>query len=96
MKKIWLAVLIVLSAFSGVSTATHECLNPQHIPPEPEDCEIDHAIESTMMNYVDPTMCPVLASQAGTYGLVVINAQGDVFVGGEPQWDCPPYDLWGR
>jgi hypothetical protein len=43
---------------------------------------------------LDPAVCPVLASLAGEYGPVTVNGQGDVFVAGEPQWDCPPYDIW--
>ena len=43
--------------------------------------------------WLGPTVCATLASMAGSYGPLVINAQGDVFVAGEPQWDCPPYDI---
>jgi len=45
---------------------------------------------------LDTVICPVLAELEGDYaGLVTINAQGDVFIAGDPFWDCPPYDLFG-
>ena len=44
---------------------------------------------------VDPVVCQVLRALAPGAGDVAINEQGDVYVGGEPQWDCPPYDIWG-
>jgi hypothetical protein len=44
--------------------------------------------------YIDPNVCPALAAAAGTYGPITINSQGDVFIDGEPFWDCPPYDLF--
>ena len=44
---------------------------------------------------VDPVVCQVLRALAPGAGDVTINEQGDVYVGGEPQWDCPPYDIWG-
>ena len=46
---------------------------------------------------VDGAVCPVLAALAGTYGgpppvpVIFINSQGDVWVDGEGQYDCPPY-----
>ncbi|HWL35159.1 MAG TPA: hypothetical protein VNQ77_03100 [Frankiaceae bacterium] len=43
----------------------------------------------------DVITCPLLAPLTGSYGVVDITAQGDVFVAGEPVVDCPPYDLGG-
>ena len=46
---------------------------------------------------VDPVVCPVLKSLAGTYGPITIAADGDVIIpdpldlGLNPFWDCPPY-----
>ncbi|HWL37069.1 MAG TPA: hypothetical protein VNQ77_12845 [Frankiaceae bacterium] len=42
----------------------------------------------------DGQICPRLQLLAPGAGPVVVNSQGDVFVAGEPFWDCPPYDLW--
>ncbi|HVF04825.1 MAG TPA: hypothetical protein VNA20_08300 [Frankiaceae bacterium] len=40
------------------------------------------------------TLCSVLQDLAGNYaGVLVINSQGDVYLNGEPQYDCPPYDI---
>ncbi|HWL37811.1 MAG TPA: hypothetical protein VNQ77_16615 [Frankiaceae bacterium] len=50
-------------------------------------------LDSLKRDVVDPLVCPVLASLAGDYVAVSVNSQGDVFVLGEPYWDCPPYDL---
>ena len=30
----------------------------------------------------------------GEYGVFSVNGQGDVFLLGEPFWDCPPFDLF--
>lgn len=46
-------------------------------------------------DYIDPTVCPVLAAFAGTYGTITITSEGDIFVRGEHTHDCPPYDIWG-
>ena len=51
------------------------------------------AAEQFGREFLDPAMCPFFATIAGTYGPVTINAQGDVFVNGQPVLDCPPYDL---
>jgi hypothetical protein len=64
-------------------------VDPSRWPPvRPENCD-------DVAQAADAVTCPVLASLAGDYGAIVINAQGDVFVAGEPFWDCPPYDLVG-
>jgi hypothetical protein len=39
----------------------------------------------------DATICPVFQSLAPGNELVVIAPDGDVSIGGEPYWDCPPY-----
>lgn len=44
--------------------------------------------------YVDPTACAALAELAPGVGPVTVDDEGDVFVSGEPMWDCPPYDIW--
>ncbi|HVF06934.1 MAG TPA: hypothetical protein VNA20_19005 [Frankiaceae bacterium] len=45
---------------------------------------------------VDPVVCAALKAIAPGAGTVYVNGQGDVYVDGEPQWDCPPYDVdWG-
>lgn len=48
------------------------------------------------MTAADPAACAVLKALAGSYacGTIVINSQGDVYVNGETQYDCPPYDGW--
>jgi hypothetical protein len=46
---------------------------------------------------VDPVICPVLTSLAGSYGPITIKPDGDVYVPdplvllGGPVYDCPPY-----
>jgi hypothetical protein len=50
-----------------------------------------------VLSLVDPTICPVLASLAGTYGPVVIDSTGDTWVNDGlgligKVYDCPPYD----
>jgi hypothetical protein len=46
---------------------------------------------------LDPAICMVLmelynAGVTGVPGVVEMEPEGDIFVLGEPQWDCPPYD----
>ena len=56
---------------------------------------IDALLVSLEKDVIDPLVCPVLQQLQGDYaGLVTINSQGDVFIAGEPFWDCPPYDLF--
>jgi hypothetical protein len=40
---------------------------------------------------VDPILCPILSSLAGTYGPITIDPTGDVYYGGKVIYDCPPY-----
>lgn len=42
---------------------------------------------------VDPPVCAALMALAPGVGPVFVNSQGDVYVDGEPQWDCSPYDV---
>ena len=44
---------------------------------------------------LDPVACQALRALAPGAGEVTVNDQGDVFVAGEPLWDCPPYDIFG-
>jgi hypothetical protein len=46
------------------------------------------------VEYVDPLVCPVLAALSpGVPGTLDIDPEGDIYVLGQPQWDCPPYDV---
>lgn len=60
------------------------------IPPQ----EVIDAINAIVIEHIDPALCSILDDLAGTYGPVVINEQGDIYVDGSPEWDCPPYDIW--
>ena len=86
MRRVLLAVTLLGAAMSGMPAAsachTWSPLNPScwaHSPQEVIDVIGDE--------------CPVLASLAGTYGPVTINGEGDVYIDGEPFWDCPPYNI---
>lgn len=50
-------------------------------------------LEPLVESYVDPAVCPVLASLAPTQvqNHLRIDEQGDVYLAGELWWDCPPY-----
>ena len=52
-------------------------------------------VEAAEKTWVDPIVCPLLVGVRGTYADVTIDDQGDVYVSGEPLWDCPPYDILG-
>ena len=55
------------------------------------------SVKELLPPYVDPTVCPVLAAIAGSYGPVTIKPDGDVYVLDplaprlNPVYDCPPY-----
>ncbi|HWL37812.1 MAG TPA: hypothetical protein VNQ77_16620 [Frankiaceae bacterium] len=44
--------------------------------------------------HTDWMFCDLFPLAQGDYGVFSVNSQGDVFLLGEPFWDCPPYDLW--
>lgn len=50
-------------------------------------------VEEIRQQWVDPATCPILAIGwgAGVPGLLDITWEGDVYVGGEFVYDCPPY-----
>ena len=50
-------------------------------------------IINSVLELVDPTICPVIAALAGTYGPILINTQGDIYINGGGFYDCPPYDM---
>jgi hypothetical protein len=47
-------------------------------------------IDNLPTQVVDPTLCPILKSLAGTYGPITIDPSGDVYFG-KLIYDCPPY-----
>jgi len=63
-----------------------------HIPPR----EVYDVISQIMMDVIDPIVCPLLITVGEIVldvpGVVEINSEGDVFLLGEPFWDCPPYE----
>jgi hypothetical protein len=81
------------------------CDPPVFIQLPPTICEgcsileiVFDALNNVFITYVDPVVCPVLVSLAGTYpGGVTIAPDGDVFVPDplglqpNPVYDCPPY-----
>ncbi|HVF06930.1 MAG TPA: hypothetical protein VNA20_18985 [Frankiaceae bacterium] len=74
---------------SGTSCDT---LGSTQIPPQ----VVYDTLESVLAQVwpvTDPVICGVLQAVAPGTGPVYINGQGDVYVAGEPQWDCPPYDI---
>jgi hypothetical protein len=68
------------------------------IVPQPIVDAIDAVItliNDNVLSQIDPTICPVLASLAPGAGPVIINSEGDVYIGSTNQtdkwYDCPPY-----
>ena len=51
-------------------------------------------VNDLVIEHVDPRVCPALADLSPGTPPVFIDAEGDVYVNGEPVWDCPPYDIW--
>ncbi|HVF05338.1 MAG TPA: hypothetical protein VNA20_10885 [Frankiaceae bacterium] len=94
-------VCTVVDFADATPTAT-ECVpwEPEQIPPQVVVEEVGEALDrisNLVWRLVDPILCPLLASLAPVDGPLVINEQGDVYLDGEPVWDCPPYDAeWER
>jgi hypothetical protein len=65
------------------------------IVPQPVVDAINLAIDtlnSTVLEQIDPTICPFIGMAApGVPGVVDITPEGDVFVVTELWYDCPPY-----
>lgn len=83
-------------SYADGSSESHCDDLPQQITIPPGCCDTDlvsWALQ-TWEDDIDPTACPLLASQAGTYpGGVTIDATGDV-TAPDPiglLYDCPPY-----
>jgi hypothetical protein len=57
---------------------------------------VNGVLNEAFTTIVDPQLCPVLVANAGTYGPVTIQSDGDVYVS-DPfgllglVYDCPPY-----
>ena len=70
------------------------------IVPQPVIDAINAVIDllnDNVFSQIDPTICPVLAALAPGAGPVIINSEGDIWIGSSnPEdkfWDCPPYDV---
>lgn len=48
--------------------------------------------QMTVWLLVDPAVCAALTELEGTYPLVTVDGQGDVYVAGSLFYDCPPYN----
>lgn len=72
-------------------------MTPPQLPPqEIVDLvnEVFDTVDEVMIQVVDPFVCPGLGAHAGTYGPVTVTQGGDVYVGTDLYWDCPPYEGW--
>lgn len=76
---------VVTSYSSQGAHTTQECF-------EPDELELPPPI---VWDVVDPIACLALATASGVYGPVYVDDEGDVYVFGEPKYDCPPYDMGG-
>ena len=83
MRRLLSAAALAAAAVSATPAAHAHCHPRQPWNPRCWTSEADYAA------------CPALAAMAGSYGVVTINSQGDIYVDGEPTWDCPPYDIYG-
>ena len=70
---------------------TEHC--PWITPPLPYDVleYVADEVDGLFYDSVDPALCPALADAAPGVPPVVVTGDGDVLVGGELVWDCPPY-----
>jgi hypothetical protein len=69
-----------------------QCGDCFSFPPDEVIADID-----LVFSYIEPQVCPILATHAGTYGPITIGPDGDVYVpdptglGLNPIENCPPY-----
>ncbi|HVF04826.1 MAG TPA: hypothetical protein VNA20_08305 [Frankiaceae bacterium] len=81
------------SSGHGSGTTCIIIVAPQ-IPPQILYDTIDALAAEVFQIIHNSFICSLLKLLAGNYsGVLVINSQGDVYLNGEPQWDCPPYDI---
>lgn len=79
-----------------VCPMTDPCFSVGGCPPEALTL-VEGIVNNAFTSVIDPALCPVFAANAGDYGLVTINSDGDVDVadplglGLNPVYDCPPY-----
>lgn len=61
--------------------------------PSLRSCDtVDPLLDYVFVDTVDPVLCDVLDDLGpGEPGVVEVRDDGDVYVGGEWFWDCPPY-----
>lgn len=84
----------VCADVADASGSTTRCGAAREVPPQVLYDTIDAAYE-WFWSSADLMDCELLKALAGNYGdgVLVINSQGDVYLNGEPQNDCPPYDI---
>ena len=70
----------------GTTTTTCDPSTNTQVPPQ----EVIDLINSFLI-LVDPTICDALKAVKGTYGPILIDDQGDVYINGVLWYDCPPY-----
>ncbi len=81
----------------GTTRTTCVTVGVVSVPPQVVYDTVDWLVSTLPHVDYDLPICSVLKNLAGDYGgVLVVNSQGDVFLNGEPQYDCPPYDIvWG-
>jgi len=79
MTKLILAAALAGGLMPSPAVAFDECPTPI------SECRWHE--DEVPVGYVE---CPLLMALSGSYGPVVIEPEGDVFVAGEIFWDCPP------
>lgn len=81
--------------FPGFTTQSCHGVAPVQLPPQEITDAFDNAVaivESLVVDFVDPVVCSVLPQLAGVTDPVTVEPDGDVYLLGDPIWECPPYD----
>jgi hypothetical protein len=74
------------SSCQGPTTTCLDCGDPNLI-----GYTLD-VVNALTVAYVDPQVCPRLQALAPGAGPVEIRPDGDVYIGSDWYWDCPPYE----
>ncbi|HVF03801.1 MAG TPA: hypothetical protein VNA20_03080 [Frankiaceae bacterium] len=86
-------LLLCVDVTADAATSTR-CERAVRVPPYVVYETVDAFFNQLWAVYTPP-FCDYTKMLTGYYGdgAVIVNEQGDVYVNGEPQWECPPYDI---
>lgn len=77
----------------GTTRTTCVTLGVLAIPPQVVWDTVDAILYEVWWIFPGDFLCSLLKLLSPGVPPVYINGQGDLYLDGEPRWDCPPYDI---